>query len=316
MNIRNTITAAIVLSTGLTLVAGNASYAQSFRDLLRGSGNYEANFSQHQQATMTNLINKETSIRTDITAALRAGTIDRSSGNDILRELDSVAALRGSYNPSRFSFSEAQTLASRLSAIEARATTLISAGSTMNPAPIVGNGSMTMTSAVDIQNRIASLRLKISQKLSAGIISANQADRLSNELGDIENDLSDMRSSGLRNSERVRLTSDLDALDSRMDRVASRGGFGGSSTVANLRMKSNTLKDRIENAVTSGNLRGYQARSLRMEMNDISRQLERLPYRSSMANSGELFSLNQKLTALDQRVTTELRMAGRRSNWH
>lgn len=289
----------LTLAVAVALFPWQASSADSLREMLRGYSNYDAGsaaFTSHQQATLNNLINTESRIRADINSGLRSGNMSPSAAANMLRELDQIAAVRLSFSAGNLTFHEAQTLVSRLGALELRVSSDIASGATV---PIGNTGNFN--------NRIAMLETRITTELRAGRINRGQAARLRGELADIEHELDDMRATGgLSSRERERLTDDLDGLSTRLDRLASNPDSGLSLT--NLQAKAGQLRIKLQNAFDHNDIAPYRARALRAELASVTRQIARLR-NNPQSTRGSLRPLNQRLISLDRRITHEIRIA-------
>ena len=291
----------LMLIAAVAVAPWQPANAQSLRDMLRGYSDYDAGsaaFSTHQQATLNNLINTESRIRADINSGLRSGSISASTAANMLQELDQIAAVRLSYSGHNLTFSEAQILVSRLGTLESRVASDIASGATVPIAhPDRGN----------FDNRIAMLETRITTELRAGRIKGGQAARLRGELADIEEDRDQMQENGgLSSWERERLTADLNALSTRLDRLASGGNSGLS--LANLQSKAAQLRLKLQNAFDNDDINPYQARTLRAELASVTRQIARL--RNNPASTQvSLRTLNQRLISLDRRIEHEIRIA-------
>ena len=294
----------IAAAAVLAIMPGQASQADHLNDLLRGYSRYDAGtpaLSAHQQATLNNLINTETKIRTDINAGLRSGQISSAVAADMLHDLDEIASVRLQYSAGSLSFAEAQMLASRLGTLDARVSSQLASGSGA-VVPLPGTG--------DFDNRIAALETRISNELRNGRVNRWQADKLRSDLENIEADLDDMRANGgLSAWEREQLTSDLNALSSRLDRLANAGNMGPS--VGSLRAKVAQLRNKLQDALENDDLSPYQARKFRFELASVSRQLS-----GGSGDQALLRSLSQRLNGIDRRLTYEIRVASREDNWN
>jgi len=217
MNMKVGITA-VAMAFGLSL-----SQPAQANDILNYVQNYfggvNNNVNYAEAERMTQLDDDRAEVDGRISAALSAGRITPAQAGDLHAQLRSNRGLEIQLvRDGRFSFSDAQTVANALSAINVRLQNAMSTNIVINPRPGFGfppRGFVARKQVNDLQNQIAT---RMQRGLSDGRLTNEEFSMLRRELSSIELRERQMRTSQgfLSFQEHQRLISRLNRLQDQM----------------------------------------------------------------------------------------------------
>lgn len=219
----------LILGAVLSLSTLSAAQANDLSDLLQSwvgnnYGNYSNLSSAHQMATINNLNNRITQLRSDANVAVQSGQISHNEFINMNAELDRISNMEASYAANGLTFGEAQAIIGRLDSAATRLTNFgygnVSQFPNFNPRP-------SNYGFANVNERQAYIQRRIDFGERNGRLTAMESSNLRNQLDRIARDEANMRIGGLSSWERQNLLSRLERLNDRVNETLNNGQIAG-----------------------------------------------------------------------------------------
>ncbi len=220
----------LILSAILCLATVSGARANDFGDLLQGfvGHNYNGDYSNltatNQMATINNIQNRITQLRSDANVAVQSRQISHNQYINMMAELDRIANTEANYAADGLTFGEAQALVGMLDTVAARLTNYGADEIARLPNYSPRADSYGFAS---INERQAFIQRRIDLGVRNGRLTQLEASGLRGQLDRIARDEASMRLGGLSGWERQNLLSRLDRLNDRVTTDLSDGQIAG-----------------------------------------------------------------------------------------
>lgn len=240
-----------------------------------------------------NFDSKINALHNKVSADLRAGRLSHAEAVELRQKLDNLATREANFDDNGYNLSERNFLLSELDEISDQLDGFSSA--------------VTVETGAGLRARMNRIDAKISTNVGAGEITRMEAQSLRRDLASVSSRIND----GLSPGERGALMEELDRISNRLDRLIA-SDYSSSGSWSQIQTQQARLRDRIDNAMANRQISNFRGRSLRSELNEISRSAFMARSSGGFLTKAEAAMLKSRQFELNRKISTEIAASGRR----